>query len=56
MARVDKLAIAVQAIKDLPPLVRASGVYSAASATRPEFWDLELGAWGLKLTERVLEK
>lgn len=54
MARVDKLAIAVQAIKDLPPLVRASGVYSAASATRPEFWHLEVGAWALSLTERVL--
>jgi hypothetical protein len=54
MASVDKRKIAMDAIKGLPGLVRATGTYSAASAKRPACWFAEIGPWRMNLAERVL--
>lgn len=53
MKRVDKLAIAVEAIKRLPALAR-HGTYSPATVTKPAWWECKVGGWLIILTEQVL--
>ena len=53
MKRVDKLAIAVEAIKQLPALARR-GTFSPATGTRPAWWECRVGEWQIILAEQVL--
>lgn len=54
MARLDKLAIALQAIESIPPKIRAQGAYRGATALQPASWYVDYGAWKINLTENVL--
>jgi hypothetical protein len=54
MVRVDKLAISAEAIKELPPLLRASGKHEPATATQTAHWVLEVGEFSVSLSEQVL--
>ncbi len=54
MAQVDKLMLAAEAIRHLPRLVRASGVYRPAQPTSPATWWLETSQWRISLAENVL--
>ena len=54
MAQPDKLAIANRAITKLPPVVRANGTYSPATAAQPANWQVKLGDWRIILAEGVL--
>lgn len=54
LAHIEKLALAIEAIKVLPPLVRASGVFSPATAIEPAHWVVNTGPWAINLTEHVL--
>lgn len=53
MQRVDKLAIAGEAIKRLPELARC-GTYSPATGTEPACWECKVGEWWVLFAENVL--
>jgi len=54
MKLTEKLEIANRAIATLPPLIRANGVLSPATALAPGNWAMMRESWQLGLSDNVL--